>query len=628
MVNFRRMPFTVITGVMLFLWGVTFSVLGLWLVYLGGSWYYAPAGVLLVVSGALMATGRLAGCWLYGGFVAVTAFWSLFEVGTDGWKLMPRLLLPAVFGVWCCTPWVVRPLSRPDREDSGDRATLAVAVCYAVVIAGIFGSGFADTAARQQQFLSVAAPAYAAPAEASSALTGEWQYYGRTEEGQRYSPLTQITAANVGDLQLAWRFDTGDEARSGETEAGREFNFEVTPVKVGNRLFICTPHRQVIALDATTGKLLWKFDPHADLSANEYFACRGVAYYASARSSGGTTSAADACRQRIITTTGDARMVALDALTGRPCDAFGNHGFVSLTENMGKVPPGFHFITSQPLVIKNRIVLGGWIYDNQARGEPSGVVRAFDAATGKLDWAWDMGRQDPTAPLGPGDIYTRGTPNGWGTYTADPALGLVYVPLGNATPDYYGAQRRTFDDEYSSALVALDIQTGKERWHFQTVHHDVWDFDLPIGPSLVDLTDGSGNRTPALVQTTKMGQLFLLDRRTGKPLADVVEKPVPTAHPMPGERLSPTQPYSVGLPSLAPANLTERDTWGATPSTSSGAAYSSDARATTASSRLRRWEPSSRTPHLTGSSTGTALRSINVDIFWWPTPAISLSQWK
>jgi quinoprotein glucose dehydrogenase len=231
---------------------------------------------------------------------------------------------------------------------------------------------------------------------------------------------------------------------------------------------------------------------------------------------------------------------------------------------MGAVPPGFHFITSQPMVIRGRIILSGWVYDNQTEGEPSGVIRAFDAKSGQLSWAWDMGRADPTSPLKPGEIYTRGTPNGWGTYTDDPTLGLVYVPLGNATPDYFGAHRRPFDDEYSSAIVALDIDTGKERWHYQTVHHDVWDFDLPIGPSLVDLPDGKGGTIPALVQTTKMGELFLLDRRDGHPLAEVVEKPVPQG-PLPGDHLSPTQPMPVGMPSFTPPRLRERDLWGATP---------------------------------------------------------------
>jgi len=562
MVPHRVVSFPGLTGIFVTLVGLSLAVPGGWLVILGGTPYYVVAGLALVVAGVLLALRRAAGLWLYLATFAGTVAWALYEVGLDGWKLMPRLLALALLGLWCSMPWIVRPLSdsKPER-----RAAMSAGAVYALAIAGVFWSGMNVTAQRfvhEETLAPFSVPAGGSAAARAAQPAGaeganEWRYYGHTPAGDRYSPLAQLTSANVGRLHEAWRYDTGDLPRKGETTGGREFNFEVTPTKVGNRLYLCTPHRWVIALDATSGKPLWKFDPHTHTSANEYLACRGVAYY--------EAPAGSACPRRIITTTGDARMVALDADTGRPCDGFGVHGFVSLTDHLGKVPPGFHFITSQPLVIRDRVVLGGWIYDNQARGEPSGVIRAYDPLTGRLAWAWDMGKADPVAPLRPGDTYTRGTPNGWGTYTADPALGMIYVPLGNATPDYYGADRRPFDDEYSSALVALDIETGRERWHFQTVHHDVWDFDLPIGPSLVDLPRAGGGTVPALVQTTKMGQLFLLDRRTGKPLADVIEKPVPTAPALPGERLSPTQPYSVGMPSLAPPDLSARDTWGATP---------------------------------------------------------------
>lgn len=467
---------------------------------------------------------------------------------------MPRIFLFAVLGIWCSLPMVVRPLTA--RHAARISASVA-GVIYALSIIGIFWSGFAVTDARHVQYEALSDLRTNSALPAVDTVDTDWRYYGHTMAGTRYSPLGQITGTNVKRLRKAWQYETGDLPRKGETTAGREFNFEATPIKVGNRLYLCTPHRHVIALDATTGKPIWTFDPHAQTAANEYLACRGVAYYEAPPGSD--------CPRRIIATTADARIVALDAETGKPCEGFGEHGFVSLTEHMGKVPPGFLFITSQPLVVRDRIILGGWIYDEQAEGEPSGVVRAYDPLTGKPAWAWDMGKPDPTAPLRPGEIYTRGTPNGWGTYTADAELGLVYVPLGNATPDYYGANRRPFDDKYSSAVVALDIETGNERWHFQTVHHDLWDFDLPIGPTLVDLSGPNGSTVPALVQTTKMGEFFLLDRRTGKPLANVVEKPVPTSPALPGERPSPTQPHSVGMPTLAPRKLTEKDTWGATP---------------------------------------------------------------
>ena len=543
---------TFVSGVVVSLCGLCFLVLGGWLAAEGGTPWYLLAGAGYFAAGVLLLRRRLAGTAIYLLTFVASVFWALSEVGLDGWQLMPRLFAFALLGIWLSLPWVVNPLA-PSRR--AKRAVAASGVFYALAIAAIFYSGWRVTDAR---FVNSAAfPTQQATQPAAQGQDSDWRYYGNNPAGQRFSPLAQITPANVSELKPAWRYDTGDVMRKGEDKAGREFSFEVTPVKVGNTLYICTPHRQVIALDATTGKQRWKFDPHSDTAANEYLACRGVAYSSVANDT--------ECPQKIISTTADARMVALNARSGAICRHFGNNGYVSLTDRMGEVPPGFHFITSQPMVMAGRIVLGGWIYDNQSTGEPSGVVRAYDEKSGQLAWAWDLGRTPANAPLQAGETYTRGTPNGWGTYTADPALGLIYIPLGNATPDYYGGQRRPFDEKYSSALVALDIHTGAERWHFQTVHHDVWDFDLPIGPTLVDLPNAQGEITPALVQTTKMGQLFLLDRRNGKPLAQVTEKAVPTSPALPGEHLSATQPFSTGMPDLGPPALKESDAWGATP---------------------------------------------------------------
>lgn len=550
--NERFFSWSFMTGLVTAVIGLAYLVLGVWLAALGGSPWYVLFGSGYLLSGIFIARRHASGIWLYLLTFLLCCVWSVWEVGLDGWQLMPRLFVMALLGVWCSLPLITRQvMATPGNHRTGTFAGLV----YVVAIVGIFYSGWQVTGSRFVHRQPV--PAQSGDVQATSPESNDWRYYGRTEAGQRYSPLTQITPANVSQLKPAWEFHTGDVMRKGEDKDGREFNFEVTPVKVGNSLFICTPHREVIALNATTGAQRWKFDPKSDTSANEYLACRGVAY---------SQSAGDkVCPEKIIATTSEARMVALNAQTGEPCSSFGQNGFVSLTDHMGDVPPGFHFITSQPMVMDGRIVLGGWIYDNQSTGEPSGVVRAFDVNTGQLAWAWDMGRDPQNAPLKPGEVYTRGTPNGWGTYTGDPKLGLVYIPLGNATPDYYGAGRRPFDEKYSSSLVALDIHTGEERWHFQTVHHDVWDFDLPIGPTLVDLPSPEGITVPALVQTTKMGQLFLLDRRTGKPLAQVNEKPVNTSPSLPGEHLSPTQPDSVGMPSLSPPDLKETDAWGATP---------------------------------------------------------------
>jgi quinoprotein glucose dehydrogenase len=549
----RRRP--VITGSVVLLLGIALAGGGVWLIALGGSWYYALAGAGLVIAGALVARGRREGLWLYGLVLAATIVWAVWEVGLDGWRLMPRLFAPAVLGAWLCMPWVAGKLTTRQGAGGGRALPLLGAVACLALAIGTVGLGVRTTQELTIQAGEIPAASPASPGDPAQP-DGEWRYYGRTAQGTRFSPLGQITPANAGKLELAWTFHTGDLPRPGENSHGREFNLEVTPIEVGDSVYVCTPHRSVIALDAASGKQRWRFDPDNDTAKNIYLACRGVAYY---EAPGGT-----ACPRRIISTTADARLFALDAETGKLCPDFGEDGYVSLRQGLSETPPGFHFITSQPMVLRDRIMLSGWVYDNQTEGEPSGVIRAFDARTGALSWAWDMGRADPTSPLKPGETYTPGTPNGWGAYTADPALNLVYVPLGNATPDYFGAQRRPYDDEYGATLVALDAESGKERWHFQTVHHDVWDFDLPVGPTLVDLPDGKGGSTPALVQTTKHGQLFLLDRRDGKPIAEVAEKPVPQ-NGLEGERLSPTQPFSVGMPALTPPNLTERDAWGATP---------------------------------------------------------------
>ncbi|HEU5047185.1 MAG TPA: membrane-bound PQQ-dependent dehydrogenase, glucose/quinate/shikimate family [Rickettsiales bacterium] len=544
-----------ITGLVVALIGLTLLVLGAKLVMLGGSWYYAITGALLILSGLLVTARKKEGLWLYALILLGTVIWAIWEVGLDGWKLLPRVFAPAIIGIWLYLPWVAGRMQGIQGNAQRRKCYIwaGTTACF-VLAASVIILGYRVSAPEYQRPGTMGqqtATAQPVPPVADD----EWLYYGRTADGDRFSPLAQITPENVSKLKVAWQFRTGDLPTQKDIEKGKEFSFEATPIKVHDNLYFCTPHRHIISLNATTGKKNWEFDPHSETSHSIFVTCRGVAY--------SENMASAECPRRIISGTGSASLVALNADTGELCQGFGNKGYVSLTEHMGEVPPGFHFISSQPMVVDNRVIVGGWIYDNEAEGEPSGVVRAYDSTTGALVWSWDLGRADPTAPLKPGEHFTRGTPNAWGTLTADAALGLVYLPMGNATPDYFGGKRRPFDDKYSSAVVALNIATGKERWHFQTVHHDLWDFDLPIGPSLVDLNTPAGT-IPALVQTTKRGEFFLLDRRNGKPLTQIEERPVPQK-PASGEYLSPTQPYPVGFPSLAPADVTEKGTWGATP---------------------------------------------------------------
>jgi quinoprotein glucose dehydrogenase len=551
-------PRPYITSVVFILVGLALVVGGAWLAALGGSWYYLLGGVGLVATGVLAWLRSRWTTWLYMLVLLGTLVWSIAEAGLDFWQLEVRLVMPVILGIWLLLPWVLRKLEPAEPATRrGGVAALGVAVLLCLVVGVI-------AACQPRGVNGRARLAGAGPGAGydTSVPPQDWLFYGRTPRGDRYSPLDQVNVDNVKHLKLAWSMRTGDTMRPGEdqggTDAGHEFNFEDTPIKVGDTLYVCTGHSWVEAIDAATGRKKWTYDPHADTRADVYLACRGVAYY---KAPPGT---ATDCPERIIAPVLDARLMALNARTGKPCEDFGTHGFISLKNYLGHVPDGFHFITSPPLVVNDRVMLGGWIYDNQATFEPSGAVRAFDPLSGKLVWAWDVGHDPENWTPQPGQQLTRGTPNAWGAYTADTQLGMVYLPIGNATPDYYGGKRRPFDEKVSSSVVAVDIETGAPRWVFQTVHHDRWDFDVPTGPSLVDLPAPGGGTVPALLQTTKRGELFLLNRETGKPIAEVQEKPVPQGA-VPGDWSSPTQPFSTGMPSLAPKDLTEASMWGATP---------------------------------------------------------------
>jgi quinoprotein glucose dehydrogenase len=399
-------------------------------------------------------------------------------------------------------------------------------------------------------------PAIAAATDPSLAA-GDWLHYGGAQGGTRFSPLDQITPENVGQLQLVWTYRTGFSKQLGPT-------FEATPLKIGRLVYLCTSVNDVMALDAETGAQVWRFDANVDPSHAPHGACRGVGYFKDDSIAASAQKPGD-CAERIITNTIDARLIALDAQTGARCQGFGTNGEVSLLTGMGNASPGYYYVSSAPTITRGKIVLGGWVTDNQYWGEPSGVIRAFDARTGRFAWAFDMGKPDIHTEPKAGETYTLATPNSWGPMSADEGLGLVYVPTGNSTPDYYGAQRRAFDDAYSSAVLALDTETGALRWSFQTAHHDLWDYDVASQPSLIDLPGPNGEIQKALLQPTKRGELFLLDRVTGKPIATVNEHPAPRDGAAPGERLSPTQPFSDGLPSTRGPDLREADMWGMTP---------------------------------------------------------------
>jgi quinoprotein glucose dehydrogenase len=394
-----------------------------------------------------------------------------------------------------------------------------------------------------------------------SGPVAEWPAYGGDAGGLRWSPLTQITRANVGDLEVAWEHHSGDVSEGSQSESRTSFN--ATPIVIGDTLYYCTGLNRVFALDAETGAPRWVFDPKQRLRKLQGpypRTCRGVAYWRDTSAPAGA-----ACAQRIFTGTLDAELIAIDAQTGLACRDFGTEGRVALRDDVGAEDPTEYYVTSPPLVIRGRVVVGALIADNRRRDAASGVVRAFDARTGELSWNWDPVPPGWTPPAGwptSGQRYTAGTANVWSILSGDEARGLVFAPTGNAAPDYFAASRHGLD-YFSSSTVALDAETGALRWRFQTVHHDVWDYDVPAQPELIDLPV-QGRLVPAVLQVTKMGHVFLLHRETGEPIHPVEERAVP-ASDVPGETLSPTQPFPTHPPTLHPARLEPEDAWGFTP---------------------------------------------------------------
>ncbi|MHB8286671.1 MAG: membrane-bound PQQ-dependent dehydrogenase, glucose/quinate/shikimate family [Caulobacteraceae bacterium] len=528
-----------ILGTVLGLIGLGLLGGGLELLILGGSPYYLVAGGAYLLSAYLLLRLRPAGAWLTGLIAALTVLWALWEVGAHYWALFPRLMMPigiAAAALLVTAGW------RP----KGSRMALATAGSVAAVLLVVqFAAGFMIHGA----IIPPAGAPFKLPAAGNA--PSDWTAYGRTTAGTRYAPFNQINRDNVGDLKVAWQFHNGDHGPG---------VLQNTPLQIGGTLYTCSQNDIVSAVDADTGAVRWTHDPHA--RGATWQRCRGLGYYAMPAKAG--VPATGACAERILNNTTDARLIALDAKTGALCVDFGDHGEVDLKAGLGPVKPNFYFQTSAPLVARNKVVVGGYVLDNQTVGEPSGVVRAFDAQTGTLAWAWDLANPANSGVPPAGQTYTRGTPNMWTHAAYDDALGLVYLPLGNETPDYFGGRRMKASDAYNSSVVAVDVESGKERWKVQTVHHDIWDYDLPSQPALVDAADDHGHVTPALLQATKRGQIFLLNRATGAALTRIEEKPVTQVGASPGEYLARTQPYSTGMPTIGDQHLTERHTWGAT----------------------------------------------------------------
>jgi quinoprotein glucose dehydrogenase len=538
-------------ALLLLIIGIALLVGGAKLLSLGGSPYYVLAGLAAIGSAVLVARGRRSGALLYGLLLLGSLAWAIGEVGFAPWSLVARLAAPTAIGLWFLMPWTARRLSPRATRSPLKRAAIAgVAVVVAVVVGTLANRMFVEE--RPDPMFQAGTQESPAPRTlTASDGSGDWNTWGSDAAGTRFSPLDQLTPANVGGLKPAWTFHFGPGPK------GSPAALEGTPLKIGDTLYACSDYNDVVALDAETGKPRWRFHANINTTGATYGHCRGVAYYRVAGATG-------ACAERIYTGTVDARLIALDLNSGRPCADFGVNGYVDLKAGMSAAPPGYYYVTSAPTVARGRIVLGGWVLDGMFWGEPSGVIRAFDAVTGKLSWAFDVGRPDRTGEPKPGETYTPSTPNSWAPMSADDRLGLVYAPLGGAVPDYAGAQRRPFDEAWSSSVVAIDAETGRPRWRFQTTHHDLWDYDVASQPTLIDLPTSSGIR-PALIQPTKRGEVFVLDRETGKPIRPVTEHAAPQGGTAPGEHAAPTQPFSDAMPSFRGINIAERDMWGVTP---------------------------------------------------------------
>ncbi|AKO09409.1 membrane-bound PQQ-dependent dehydrogenase, glucose/quinate/shikimate family [Xanthomonas oryzae pv. oryzicola] len=560
-------------------YAVVIAVLGAVLAYeggrlvaVGGSWYYLIAGIALFLAGVLLALGKRAGLWLFGATLAGTIAWALWEVGLDGWGLLPRLAMISLLG------FVLLPFWGVARRRMSPLSGLGYALVTGVL--PILGAGLilwpllmprnvelADTSKLPADNVTPFSRGTVPSPDGNVAGNHDasnWTSYAGSNLSNHYTPGAQITPDNVKNLKVAWELHTGD-LKPKDSKLG--YAFQNTPLKIGDLLYICTPTQKVIAVEAANGKERWRFDPQTSPKAMAGVAattCRGVSYYQAPE---GTAE----CPTRIFWPMVDGRLGALDAQTGKLCTSFGNNGYVDLNAGTGNTKPGFVGPTSPPMVMRGVVIQPtGQVRDGQEGDAPSGVVRGFDALTGQLRWAWDLGNPAITAEPPAGQTYTRSTPNVWSLMSADDELGLVYLPTGNASGDFFGKGRTPQDEEYTASLVAVDAATGKERWHFRTVNHDLWDYDIGPQPNLVDWPVAGGGTRPAVIQATKSGQVFVLDRATGTPLMPVKQIPVPqgTDH---GDWTAATQPISPGMPNTVGApsrefeTIIESDAWGMTP---------------------------------------------------------------
>ncbi|MFW2078922.1 glucose/quinate/shikimate family membrane-bound PQQ-dependent dehydrogenase [Acinetobacter sp. ULE_I010] len=548
-----------LTIVIAIIFGLVLLIGGIWLAVLGGSWYYIIAGLLFIATAILLRKHKATALLVYSALVLGTVIWGLWEVGSDFFALAPRLDILGVFGLWLLIPAVTRGFE-------AKTAKVALSGTLAITIAVMVYSIFNDP----QEIRGTLSTNQPTPQAVEGIADADWPAYGRTQSGLRYSPLTQINEKNVKDLKVAWEYHTNDfktDKDSGETTN------QVTPIKIGNNMYICTTHQKLVSLDPSTGKEKWVFDPKLKADNTfQHLTCRGVSYYDANNTTGFATSlqakksASTECPRKVILPVNDGRLVAVNADTGKACSDFGRNGEVDLQKDMPFPYPGGYIPTSPPVVTGTTIIIAGSTTDNYSTEEPSGVIRGYDVNTGALLWVFDTGAEDPNKIPGPGQKYVHNSPNAWAPLAYDEKLDIVYVPTGVGTPDIWGGNRTELHERYANSMLAINASTGKLIWNFQTTHHDLWDMDVPSQPTLADI-DVKGTKVPAIYVLTKTGNAFVLDRRNGEAIVPITERPVPQSvkrgPQTKGERYSPTQPFSDF--DLAPKDkLTDKQMWGAT----------------------------------------------------------------
>ncbi|WP_435170240.1 membrane-bound PQQ-dependent dehydrogenase, glucose/quinate/shikimate family [Falsirhodobacter sp. 1013] len=562
-------------GILSALLGAAILYYGGQLALAGGSVFYVIMALGLLASGIQLMRRRQSGLWIYALTLTLSFLWTLYEVGFDKWQWIPRGALIVLLGLLLALPFVVNRLRDAPAKRWVPRLSngpFFLRTIIAVIAVLAVAAWFVDPVQKQGELTPVAEAADKTVDPSGVPYpTDDWVAYGGTNLGQRYSALSDITTGNVENLKVAWEHHTGD-LRQADKDSG-EYTFEATPIKVNGLLYFCTPHNIVQALRPETGEVVWSYDPQMARDPQyQHQTCRGVSYNDSSAyvaPAGGDTVQAQAvaaavaeCPRRIIASSVDARLYAMNADSGALCTTFGDNGFADLKAQMPNLKRATYQQTSAPLVTADLIVLGSAIADNYYENNPSGVIRAFDVRTGAIVWKFDAGAPDDTAPLAPGEEYVANSAVAWTQFSADEGLGLVYIPFGNRSPDQVGLTRTAEDEEMVDALAALDLNTGRLVWHFQTTRHDLWDRDLPSQPVLITLPRGD-EMIPSVLVPTKIGNIWVLDRRTGKPVLPVSEVDVSTQTDIPNEELSSTQPMS--SVNFTPAPLTEADMWGTTP---------------------------------------------------------------